>query len=136
MHRAMLKTAVALLVVLVVGLTSVDAIKCYVCDTSSDSGCGDPFTASSGWEQECASGWCMKAKGTKGSLVVVARACAEATTKELCTSGDQDGIAGIGCVCNSGLCNSARTIGAMGPLQLAGLAMTSLLVTAYARYSR
>ncbi|KAH3797219.1 hypothetical protein DPMN_150796 [Dreissena polymorpha] len=91
-----------------------DALRCYNCNNLDDNGCDDPFSSASeltGCVQ------CVKVKGTKSSLQVVARICApERLPVNGCESKTEQGITGEACVCETDLCNSSVRVAASATL--------------------
>jgi len=91
---------------------SVDAVKCYECNSVTSKNCLDPFNSQGISDNICALGnSCSKFKATSNGESVVLRGCSGITVaKDECKSGTQSGQTGEVCVCLTNDCNGASTI--------------------------
>jgi len=96
----------AVLLVTGVQLAASAATQCYACSVA---GCGDPFNANATGviKVPAVNGWCMKVKGeANGKTAVVRLSDVGVCSSNKCEKQTEQGITGIGCCCNSDLCNA------------------------------
>ncbi|KAH3716104.1 protein quiver-like [Dreissena polymorpha] len=85
-------------------VSNVDAFKCYVCSSVTDSGCSDKFHKS--YTLESSSATCDSCIKTKKKDSVI-RTCAPVDFGNTCQSSGDDGAF---CSCHSELCNGSNNM--------------------------
>ncbi|WAR29256.1 hypothetical protein MAR_002824 [Mya arenaria] len=93
------------LLVTFAGMSS--AIRCYVCDSITNTDCKDPFI-SAPTQDSCVA--CGKAKGEVSGAQRVARTCESNSLPDICESDTQFGVDVDACICNGDLCNAATPV--------------------------
>ncbi|XP_047108229.1 protein quiver-like [Schistocerca piceifrons] len=92
-----------------VAVVTVDAIKCYVCDSAEDYRCGDPFSDPEDLLVTCPDedGFCVKKNSTDG----IQRSCTGSdgeSTLEGCVPQGAGQVVFISTVCRSDGCNGSE----------------------------
>jgi len=96
----------AIVLVLAASVAISQAVKCYVCTSAGDSGCGDPFK-NNNFATDCASAkGCYKSKSEVGGVNVITRTCGTGADTG-CKSVSLLGISSTTCSCTGENCNSA-----------------------------
>ncbi|KAH3709175.1 hypothetical protein DPMN_068637 [Dreissena polymorpha] len=86
-----------------ISVSKVDAaFKCYSCDSVTDSGCSDKFSASSAFESPATCRGCSMVK----LYGVVTRACLIQSLGNTCEESGENAA----CYCESELCNGSNTL--------------------------
>ncbi|XP_052249262.1 protein quiver-like [Dreissena polymorpha] len=103
-----------------ISVSKVDAaFKCYSCDSVTDSGCSDKFSASSAFESPATCRGCSMVK----LYGVVTRACLIQSLGNTCEESGENAA----CYCESELCNGSNTLA----ISTATLIYASLAVFLY-----